>query len=148
MNVNGFSFDFSFYSFEYPEWLCTEFNDQFVVLMDPPPVGTFNGNIAFDSSSNPVSVNSALFEACVPTQGYPCSRGTAELLGTGFDSWANGIGDAGATGWLRTTAPVMPGQEFKIRIVVWDTGDQLTDSTVILDNFQWIIDPTTLGTSR
>ena len=32
-------------------------NDQFIALVDPAPKGAINGNISFDSLSNPVSVN-------------------------------------------------------------------------------------------
>lgn len=128
-NANGFSYDFDFYSFEYPEWVCTSFNDQYIALVNPPPVGSINGNISFDSLGNPVSVNIAFFEVC-----SGCTLGTGELSGTGFDTWD----DAGATSWLVTTAPVDPGTEVTIRFAIWDTGDAAWDSTVLIDNFQWI----------
>jgi hypothetical protein len=128
-NATGYSFDFTFYSFEYPEWVCTSFNDQFIALVDPAPMGAINGNISFDSMTNPVSVNIAFFQVC-----SGCPLGTQELAGTGFDVWD----DAGATGWLVTQAPVEPGEEFSIRFAIWDTGDQAWDSTVLIDNFQWI----------
>ena len=138
-NATGYSFDFTFYSFEYPEWVCTSFNDQFIALVDPAPEGSVNGNISFDSQSNPVSVNIAFFEVCPG-----CPLGTAELQGTGFDVWD----DAGATGWLMTQAPVEGGQIVTIRFAIWDTGDAAWDSTVLVDNFQWIADAgtVTIGT--
>ena len=130
-NATGFSYLFDFYSFEYPEWVCTTFNDQYIALVTPPPAGANNGNISFDSQNNPVSVNIAFFDVCAG-----CSLGTAELAGTGFDgAWGD---DAGATSWLKTTAPVTGGQEFTIRFAIWDTGDQAWDSTVLLDAFEWI----------
>ena len=128
-NAIGYSFNFTFYSFEYPEWVCTTFNDQFIALVDPPPMGSINGNISFDSNSNPVSVNIAFFQVC-----SGCALGTAELVGTGFDSWD----DAGATSWLKTSAPITGGEEFKIRWTIWDTGDTAWDSTALIDNFQWV----------
>lgn len=146
-NAKGFSIDFSFFSFEYPEWVCTNYNDQFVVLVSPSV--SLDGNVAFDSQGNPVSVNGGSLEVCVPSDGYPCPQGTGHLVGTGFDIWGdNGIADAGATGWLRTTVPVDPGQELTVRFALWDTGDQLVDSTVILDNFRWLVIDTQLETSR
>ena len=130
-NATGYSFDFDFYSFEYPEWVCTDFNDQFIALVSPPPMGSVNGNISFDSMSNPVSVNIAFFQVCAG-----CALGEAELGGTGFGGgWGD---DAGATSWLKTTAPVEGGQELTIRFAIWDTGDDAWDSTVLVDNFQWI----------
>ena len=130
-NATGYSFLFKFYSFEYPEWVCTNFNDQFIALANPAPMGSINGNISFDSMNNPVSVNIAFFDVCAG-----CAKGTAELQGNGFDgSWNQ---DAGATTWLKTTAPIKGGQEFSVRFAIWDTGDFAWDSTALIDNFQWI----------
>ena len=131
-NATGYSFDFDFYSFEYPEWVCTSFNDQFIALVNPPPMGSINGNISFDSKKNPVSVNIAFFQVC-----GGCALGEQELLGTGFDSWD----DAGATSWLTTQAPVKGGDTIDLRFAIWDTGDQAWDSTVLVDNFKWIATP-------
>jgi hypothetical protein len=135
-NATGFAFNFNFFSFEYPEWVCTAYNDQFIALVDPPPPGSINGNISFDSLTNPVSVNIAYFEVC-----SGCPLGTSELEGTGFDSWNS----AGGTSWLETTSPVEGGQEITIRFLIWDTGDQAYDSTVLLDNFRWIADGGTVA---
>ncbi len=128
-NATGYSFNFKFYSFEYPEWVCTSFNDQFISLVNPAPMGSINGNVSFDKQNNPVSVNVAFFDVCAG-----CALGDAELAGTGFDSWD----DAGGTGWLKTQAPVKGGDEITIRYAIWDTGDQAWDSTALVDNFQWI----------
>jgi hypothetical protein len=130
-NANGYVFNFRFYSFEYPEYVCSLFNDQYISLVSPAPMGSINGNISFDAQKNPVSVNIAFFETCTG-----CPLGTADLDGTGFGGeW---FGDAGATSWLQTTAPIKGGEEFSIRFAIWDTGDQILDSTVLLDNFQWL----------
>jgi hypothetical protein len=135
-NATGLSYEFTFYSHEYPEWVCTDYNDQFIALVTPPPAGSIQGNISFDAATNPVSVNIALFDVC---QG--CSLGTQELVGTGFDTWGfDGVADAGATSWLKTTAPIAGGQEFSVRFAIWDTGDTAYDSTVAIDNFEWIAD--------
>ncbi len=105
-NATGFSFDFKFYTFEYSEWVCTQFNDQFVALVDPPPPGSVNGNVSFDSGGNPVSVNIAFFDVCTSCQAFAancrcdsagcpsapagcCSAGGAQLQGTGFDVWTS-----------------------------------------------------------
>ena len=142
-NASGYTFDFTFYTFEYDEWICDFYNDQFIALVSPPPMGSINGNISFDSMSNPVSVNVAFFDVCAG-----CALGTAELAGTGFDgSWMD---NAGATGWLVTQAPVEAGQEFSIRFAIWDTADGVWDSTVLIDNFTWIADsgePVGVGTT-
>src|SRR5262249_35497853 len=56
-NATGYKFNFKFYSYEYPEWVCSDYNDQFIALVSPAPMGSVNGNISFDSKVNPVSVN-------------------------------------------------------------------------------------------
>jgi hypothetical protein len=153
-NATGYAFSFKFHSFEFPEWVCTPYNDQFIALVTPPPAGAINGNISFDALTNPVSVNLAYFDVCDPTGkdvfatncGAPvnpscpaapspyCPSGASELAGTGFDLW----GDAGATRWLTTRAPVKGGAELSIRFAIWDTADQALDSTVLVDGFSWI----------
>ena len=150
-NATGYSFEFAFMSFEFPEYVCTSYNDQFIALVDPAPQGSINGNISFDAQTNPVSVNVAYFDNCDPAgigsyaslcfagncpqppQPY-CPLGSGFMTDTGFNEW----GDAGSTGWLVTTAPVQGGDQFKVRFAIWDTGDQNLDSTVMLDNFRWI----------
>jgi hypothetical protein len=153
-NATGYSFDFDFYSYEFPEYICTYYNDQFVALVDPPPMGSINGNISFDSKKNPVSVNIAFFSVCdpmgigrfalfcsspsvCPMAPMPyCPAGPAQLTGSGFDV---AVGeDAGATSWLKSQAPVQGGSELTIRFAIWDTGDPGYDSTVAVDNFQWV----------
>jgi hypothetical protein len=128
-NATGYAFNFRFYSFEYPEWICMDYNDQFIALVDPAPNGAIFGNICFDSMSNPVSINLGFFDVC-----DSCPAGPGEMLGTGFNLWD----DAGGTVWLETQAPVDAGSELTIRFAIWDTGDDLWDSTALIDNFRWI----------
>ncbi len=61
---------------------------------------------------------------------YACPSGPAALGGTGFETH-------GATGWLETSAPVTPGSTTTLFLAVWDSGDGVLDSTVILDGFAW-----------
>jgi hypothetical protein len=165
-NATGYSFNFKFYSFEYPDWVCDThgYNDQFVALVTPPPAGAYvpsgstSGNISFDSSNHPVSVNIGFFDVCDPTTptrfaqhckattgatcpALPspyCPLGTSELAGTGFDVWHSKVGPDGATRWLQTQAPAQPGSVITIRFAIWDAGNSEYDSTVLIDNFQWI----------
>jgi hypothetical protein len=152
-NATGYKFRFKFYSFEYAEYVCTTYNDQFVALVDPPPMGANNGNISFDSANNPVSVNIAFFDVCDPLLddfaancGFCkpppvpyCPLGTAELMGNGFlDAFGSESEDGGGTAWLQTTAPVTGGEIFQVRFAIWDVGDDAYDSTVLVDGFEWI----------
>lgn len=157
-NATGYSFDFKFATFEYPIFVCSEFNDQFVALVNPAPPGSQNGNISFDSANNPVSVNIGFFDVCSTCDQYAiycfveelnpncppapnpcCPAGGTALVGTGFGFNEWGQDEAGGgTQWLRTQAPVQPGSEFTIDFTLWDAGDQALDSTVVIDNFRWI----------
>ncbi len=144
-NAYGFAFDFTFYTFEWPSYVCSQFNDFFVAMLDPIPMGQADGNIAFDMQANPISVNNAFLDVCGCGGGPPCMAGgkqftcplgTAELTGTGFESHA-------ATSWLTTTAPVVPGSVITVRWGTYDSGDGALDSTAILDRWRWEIDPNT-----
>ena len=68
-NAQGFSFDFRFFSREYPYYVCSRFNDFFLTLLTDEsgkPIAGVNpdGNISFDKAGNPVSVNNAFFTTC------------------------------------------------------------------------------------
>jgi hypothetical protein len=174
LNAQGFQFDFDFFSGEWPEYVCTPFNDSFVAWLqsaaftgNPPNSGDLN--ISFDAKNNPVSVNNGFFESCTmnastgccasqgmggcgsPTGTATCMNGTAELAGTGFDDMGTYCGSAstggGATGWLTTKAPAKPGEVMTLKLIIWDTGDYNWDSSVIMDHFTWIQGPTMTGTS-
>ena len=112
-NANSFSFSSNFYSSEYPEWVCSAFNDFYLALLtstflpgpgqvanpadknlafyDPPPAGApyypVGVNLAFG--------NTGLFTQCkngatgcgggaVPGNTNTC-QATNMLVGTGFD---------------------------------------------------------------
>src|SRR5205085_4983699 len=51
--------------FEYPDYICSRYNDFYVAIMKPA-VGTPDGNIAFDKQGNVISVNNGLLAACAP----------------------------------------------------------------------------------
>jgi hypothetical protein len=129
-NVVGYRYRFNFYTFDYPAWVCSTFNDQYVARVSPAPPGSVNGNISFDNMNQPVSVNFPL-RSCVG-----CPEGTAELAGTGFDTY--GASPAAATSWQVTRAPATPGSTITLRFTIYDLQDQTLDSTVLLDGFEWI----------
>jgi hypothetical protein len=163
-NATGFKFDFDFYSSEWPSFVCSEYNDGFVAYLTAQ---SFNNgaadNISFDAKSNPVSVNNGFFDRCTPqtttgcsgdvTSTSACAGGTSELDGTGFGLLGEGCDDGqvtkgGATGWLSSRAPVKPGETFTLELMIWDTGDGRLDSSILLDNFQWIGGAVTTATER
>jgi len=150
-NATGFSFDFDFFTYEWPGFVCSTYNDFFVAILDPIPPNQMDGNISFDSAGNPVSVNNALLEVCGCAGNPPnpcmaggkifnCSLGNIELIGTGF-GFDTAFSDHGSTSWLRTQAPVPANAEIHIRFATYDSGDGVLDSTTLIDNFKWIAKP-------
>lgn len=121
---SGFAFDFNFQTAEYPEYVCTQYLDRFLALVETsgPPF-----NVAFDSFNVPVTANSEMLV------GPGLERGESQLFGTGMQG---NIG--GGTDWLTSSVPVTPGQTVTVRLLVHDAGDHTLDSTVLLDNFRWL----------
>ena len=153
-NAKSFSFNFNFYTYEWPSFVCSNYNDFFAALQTPAPPNAALGNISFDSQGNPVSVNNAFLEACGCSTGAPCtvkgkvfncSLGTKILEGTGF---AEPITyPHAATGWLETKSPVTPGSEVTLRFAIWDAGDHVLDSTVLIDKFVFSAEEATGGST-
>lgn len=175
-NAKSFKFSSNFYSAEFPEWVCSAFNDFFVVLLDSTwnddpantPRNPMDKNLAFYRNQAgqvyPVGINLAagntgLFTQCVNGEtGCFGTAGTistcvstAQLQQTGFDLASPGSCDnnslqGGATGWLETSGNVVGGEIITLRIAIWDTSDHRLDSLVVLDNFSWSVDASDPGT--
>jgi hypothetical protein len=172
-NAKSFKLSTNFYSAEFPEWVCTSFNDFFVVLLDSTyagdPANPMDKNLAFfqppgTMTKVPVGVNlghgnTGLFTQCVNgatgCSGTPGSistcTSTSLLTGTGFDDPASGTCDAnsvkgGATGWLVTQGNVVGGEIMTLRIAIWDTSDHVFDSAAVIDGLQWSTEVANPGT--
>jgi hypothetical protein len=170
-NVSGVKFDFNFYSGEWPAYICTPFNDGFIAFLTAKG---FNGgkgdNMSFDKDNNPVSVNNGFFDRCTPNAEIGCASennkatstcpgGPAELAGTGFGIEGAWCGvyeggstgkstNGGATGWLTSQAPIEPGETFTLELMIWDTGDAVLDSSVLVDGFSWVEGTVNTSTDR
>ena len=146
-NAKSFAFDFDFFTFEWPDYVCSPFNDFFAAILSPAPENVPDGNISFDSVGHPVNVNNVLVRVCEcetgppcvappgePLKEFACELGSAELDKTGFEGHA-------ATSWLTTKAPVVGGDSITLRWGIYDAGDHVLDSTVVIDNFRWLSTP-------
>jgi hypothetical protein len=172
-NARSFSLQASFYSFEYPEWVCSSYNDFFVVLLDSAwngtPANPADKNLAvyedqsgdrFPLGTNLAYANTGLFSQCV-NGATGCGTGaiagstttcvqTTELVGTGFDAprenfCASNSLAGGATGFRTISGNVIGGEVITLRIGLWDSGDDASDSTVVLDAFEWSTETITPG---
>lgn len=146
--ATALSFELAFYTSEWPDFVCSPFNDFFVAELVPFPLGQADGNISFDADGSPISVNNAWMDVCGCYQNPPdpcvstggpndCVLGDMALVGNGFGSdlaWTN----QAATGWLMSTAAVSPLEEVTLRWTIYDSGDGDRDSTVLLDRFRWL----------
>lgn len=163
-NAKSFSYEFAFFSAEYPEFICTDYNDRFIAILESSaldvtklPMGqckagtaTPTCNVSYDSMGQPVTINNGFFDVCDSYSGpnadfvqvtNTCTKPSSLLAKTGYDRadsmYSNKVG--GGTGWLKTSAPVKPGETIKLRFIILDEGDDRYDSSVLIDNFKWEI---------
>jgi hypothetical protein len=124
--THGFSFDFAYFSAEFPEFVDTSFNDVFAVWSSSE---TYTGNLCF-VNDQPCTVtalaNSVQFEGASP-----------ELVGTGFDGMSGSSPLAQATGWFEAKGSAEPGEMLQLTFSLFDMGDSIYDTAVMLDNFRW-----------
>ena len=146
-NAQSFTFNEQFFSYEFPDYICSTYNDTFVVEMAPKLPTLPNGNVAFDQSGNPISVNNSLLQVCDPQtaggKAFACPLGSSSLQGTGFGTDTAGSNHA-ATGWLVTTVNVDPslkGKDITLLFAIWDSGDGIPQSSAIIDNVTWSTQP-------
>ncbi len=163
-NANSFSLAMNFFSAEYPEWVCSIYNDFFVALIDsasennPPDTNIAiydDGDVHWPVGVNLVKIADGLFTQCengivgcvpnIPQSNYNGCTTAGPLAGTGFDTLdPSGCGEGkpvgGGTGWLTMRGNVVPGEVFELRLAIWDAGGHIFDSLVLLDNFEWSVD--------
>jgi len=169
-NARAFSLSGAFFSVEYPEYVCSDYNDQLVALVTTPTptwplpnppdknLATFrDGLVRYPVGIN-VAAGAGIFEVCerpgsnlacddmyVSTRS--CSAGLPLLNGTGFEKPNNfSCAQGGATRWLTVRGNVRPGEDVTLRLAIWDVGDPVLDSTALLDAFRWELNSVTPGT--
>ena len=125
-DVISFSYDFAFFSTEYPYYSGSAFNDMYIGWLESE---AWTGNISFDATGNPISLNAGFLEYADDGADLP------ELDGTCMKQHAG-------TDWLTTTAGVVPGEHITVVFAIFDLSDSILDSYAFLDNFQWGCDPT------
>ena len=120
--VDGFRFDFAYFSGEYPEYVDTNFNDIFVVWVQS---GSFTGNVAVTQDGTPFTITE------LANAGEMSIVGADPLLaGTGFE-------EHGATGWRSVLASVIPGETITVSFFLADVADTAFTTAVLIDNFRW-----------
>ena len=116
--VTSFSYDFAFFSTEYPEFFQSPYNDMYVGWLESMQ---WTGNISFDEEGNPISLNAGFLDY---------KNGAVELNNTCVNFNAG-------TKWLTSTAAVTPGEVITLVFAIFDLNDSKLDSFVFLDAFRW-----------
>jgi hypothetical protein len=125
-DVTSFSYDFAFFSVEYPAYYGSGFNDMYIGWLESEK---WTGNISFDQNGNPISLNAGFLAFKDDGGDSPVLAGTCMRQHAG-------------TNWLTTTAGVMPGETITVVFAIFDLSDPILDSYAFLDNFKWGCEPT------
>ncbi len=129
VGASGFSYNFAFFSTEYPNFYKTSFNDMYIAWLQSE---LWTGNVSFDEMGNPISLNAGFLDYKDAPNNYDCPAPceAPELQGTAME------GHAG-TKWLTTSAGVVPEEDFLLIFAIFDLSDNILDSVIIVDNFSW-----------
>ena len=131
--VNNISFNFIFASEEYGTFQCT-FSDSFAFLLTNVATGITTNLAVIPNTTTPVSVvtirNSLYNAGCasVNPQYFANFFGAGGQNPLGSPTNFNGI-----TVPLTATSPVIPGNQYHIKLVIADQGDTAYDSAVFLE---------------
>jgi hypothetical protein len=159
-NARGVAMDSMFVSVEWPDYLCSDYNDKMDIYLVSDATGRQPSNIAIDPNGAAITVNNGYFElpsawtsdlAAVP---YARSLGDDSFSGfcgssvemctlpTYCDGDQSELAYLGSgTGWLVAQGPVRPGETIDVLAVVSDAGDYALDSLMLLSGLRWLPEP-------
>lgn len=165
--AKAFQVHYIFFSEEYDDFVGTNYNDRFYMFLEAPSTnggektiinftqcrdGSYSGDFVCEPEMAQVctpgtsycylAVNTALSECCW-YEGCPNGPASTDISGTGYSCAGSSSGNDGptkgsSTGWLVTSWPIEPGEEFKLTFHLHDTSDGNYDSEVILDKFLFL----------
>ncbi len=148
---NKLTFRYVFASEEYPEYVCSNFNDVFgFFITGPNPNGpAYNAvNLATIPNTNiPVGINSI-------NPGFPGQFGTAsQCVSTAYSSLYRDNSSSttivfdGMTVVLTATVDVIPCQTYFLKLAVGDATDDIYDSGVFLEAGSFVSNTATINTA-
>ncbi|CAN5198252.1 hypothetical protein BH09MYX1_BH09MYX1_62230 [soil metagenome] len=124
-NAHSFSLDVDFLTADAPEWPCSDFDDQALLLLDSL---SLKANLLLDGAGRRMSVN----------HGLVLLKDAPGLAGTGFESLdSNGDVKGASTGWITVSAPVTPRETITLHFFLFDAKDGIYDSQLLVDHFRW-----------
>lgn len=132
---DSIEFTYLFASEEYENYTCSSFNDIFGLFLSGPGIsGPYSNNatnIALIPGTNlPVSINT-LNGGIASGVAANCDLSNSQFFVNNISAGL-GIEMNGLTVSLKASAAVVPGQIYKLKIAIGDGGDDILDSSILL----------------
>lgn len=147
---NTLSFRYVFGSEEYPEFVCSQFNDVFgfFVTGPNPGGGNYNSNNIATIPNSGLSVAINTVNSGTPGSGYAASGCQSLAFSNLYVNNTNGttIVYDGFTTVLTASLAVIPCSTYTIKLAIADGGDRIYDSGVFLESNSFNSTPTTVTT--
>ena len=127
--VESYSFNFAYFSSEWPDYVDSPFNDLFIAWQVSE---VYTGNVTFIGDA-PLTVTA--LDPYLSTDGFTYDE--PQLQGTGFDG--DGFFNPGNAGsdWFAANQNVMPGEVLHMTFFIADMSDEILNTLTIVDNFRW-----------
>lgn len=129
----GFAFDFAFLTSEYPPRFPEGHNDMFVAWVASE---RYTGNIALDPDGNPIAAETLPYEIKLDPMPVACDDDCVDIPLRQFAF----EGHAG-TAWYEGEVGINPGESIEVVFALFDVGDPIVDSAVLLDGVRWLCAP-------
>jgi len=127
-------FRYVFASEEYPEYVCSEYNDVFGFFISGPGISGVSNMAIVPGTSMPVAINSVNGGAvgAAGLTSNPCQLGNSALYVD--NSSGASLEFDGFTVVLEAIATVVPCQTYHLRLAIADVGDGIYDSGVFIES--------------
>lgn len=134
---NQISFSYVFGSEEYPEYVCSDFNDVFGFFISGPGIAG-NQNIALiPGTSFPVTINNVnsgnVGSSSGCAFGIPCNGCRLNYDNYYVDNGLASVQYDGFTTVLSAQSVVIPCETYRLKLAIADAGDGVLDSGVFLE---------------
>ncbi len=135
-NAAGLAYRFRRFVAEFPDFRCSIYADWHLALIDSARFGNpADKNLAVNANGDPVVTGEYSYPVCQAIGCYTCPDGLAPLNLTGYNLAGN---KGAASAWETAHALVVPGETIILRLMTFESGDGTYDTSVLLDDFQWL----------
>ncbi|WP_224193058.1 hypothetical protein [Nannocystis pusilla] len=129
LGTAGFAFDFAFLTAEFPPRFPGGYNDLFVAWVASE---RYTGNIALDPDGNPIGAVTLPYTIKLDEMPAGCGDECVDIPLREFAF----EGRAG-TAWYQSEIGIDPGESIEVVFALFDVGDAIVDSVVLLDGVRW-----------